>query len=101
MSRTRNHHSLDPRHALLIRRPPSPSPSPPSPAKYSAGAGGLYLWARNEPLDPRPGFLNFWVYWLGIAFLIPGAAPSSPSASRVYALADPNYAYSSPTIAIT
>ncbi len=41
-------------------------------AKYP-GAGGLYLWARND-FGPWPGFLNFWVYWLGIAFLIPGAA---------------------------
>jgi amino acid transporter len=41
-------------------------------AKYP-GAGGLYIWARND-FGPWPGFLNFWVYWLSIAFLIPGAA---------------------------
>lgn len=41
-------------------------------AKYP-GAGGLYLWARND-FGPWPGFLNFWVYWLGIAFLLPGSA---------------------------
>src|ERR1700722_20690740 len=40
-------------------------------AKYP-GAGGLYIWARND-FRPLPGFLNFWVYWLGIALLIPGA----------------------------
>ncbi len=54
------------------------------------GAGGLYLWARND-FGPWPGFLNFWVYWLGIAFLIPGAAIFALGIG-VYALG-PNYAY--------
>ncbi len=58
-------------------------------AKYP-GAGGLYLWARND-FGPWPGFLNFWVYWLGIAFLIPGAALFALGIG-VYALG-PNYAY--------
>jgi amino acid transporter len=54
------------------------------------GAGGLYLWARND-FGPWPGFLNFWVYWLGIAFLIPGASLFVLGIS-VYSLG-PNYAY--------
>jgi glutamate:GABA antiporter len=58
-------------------------------AKYP-GAGGLYIWARND-FGPWPGFLNFWVYWLGIAFLIPGAALFALSIT-VYALG-PSYAY--------
>jgi len=58
-------------------------------AKYP-GAGGLYIWARND-FGPWPGFLNFWVYWLGIAFLIPGAALFALGIA-VYALG-PNYAY--------
>jgi amino acid transporter len=58
-------------------------------AKYP-GAGGLYLWARND-FGPWPGFLNFWVYWLGIAFLIPGAALFALGIF-VYALG-PSYAY--------
>jgi amino acid transporter len=58
-------------------------------AKYP-GAGGLYLWARND-FGPWPGFLNFWVYWLGIAFLIPGAALFALGIS-VYALG-PSHAY--------
>jgi amino acid transporter len=58
-------------------------------AKYP-GAGGLYIWARND-FGPWPGFLNFWVYWLGIAFLIPGAALFAISIT-VYALG-PSYAY--------
>jgi len=41
-------------------------------AKYP-GAGGLYLWARND-FGPWHGFLNFWVYWLSVCFLFPGAA---------------------------
>ena len=36
-------------------------------------AGGLYLWTR-EDFGPWPGFLCFWVYWIGIAFLFPSAA---------------------------
>jgi amino acid transporter len=58
-------------------------------AKYP-GAGGLYIWARND-FGPWPGFLNFWVYWLGIAFLIPGAALFALGIG-VYALG-PAYAY--------
>jgi amino acid transporter len=58
-------------------------------AKYP-GAGGLYLWTRND-FGPWPGFLNFWVYWLGIAFLIPGAALFALGIS-VYALG-PSYAH--------
>jgi glutamate:GABA antiporter len=58
-------------------------------AKYP-GAGGLYLWARND-FGPWPGFLNFWVYWLGIAFLIPGAALFALGIA-VYAMG-PSYAY--------
>lgn len=37
------------------------------------GAGGLYLWARND-YGPWHGFLCFWVYWMGIAVWFPGAA---------------------------
>jgi glutamate:GABA antiporter len=41
-------------------------------AKYPA-AGGLYLWTRRD-FGAWPGFLCFWVYWMGIAFLFPSAA---------------------------
>jgi glutamate:GABA antiporter len=41
-------------------------------AKYP-GAGGLYLWTRRD-FGPWAGFLSFWVYWMGIAFLFPTAA---------------------------
>jgi glutamate:GABA antiporter len=58
-------------------------------AKYP-GAGGLYIWARND-FGPWQGFLNFWVYWLGIAFLIPGAALFALGIV-VYVLG-PSYAY--------
>ena len=37
------------------------------------GTGGLYVWARND-FGPWHGFLCFWSYWIGIAFLIPSAA---------------------------
>lgn len=37
------------------------------------GAGGLYLWTRGD-FGPWNGFLCFWLYWLGIAFLFPTAA---------------------------
>lgn len=40
--------------------------------KYPA-AGGLYLWTRHD-FGPWHGFLAFWCYWLGIAFLFPTAA---------------------------
>ena len=41
-------------------------------AKYP-GAGGLYVWTR-EDFGPWNGFLCFWMYWIGIAFLFPSAA---------------------------
>jgi len=41
-------------------------------AKYP-GAGGLYVWTRQE-FGAWPGFLCFWVYWMGIASLFPTAA---------------------------
>src|SRR5713101_9733857 len=41
-------------------------------AKYPE-AGGLYLWARRD-FGAWPGFLCFWVYWVGIAFLFPTAS---------------------------
>ncbi len=41
-------------------------------ARYP-GAGGLYLWTRQD-FGPWPGFLSFWVYWIGTAFLFPSAA---------------------------
>ena len=41
-------------------------------AKYP-GAGGLYLWTRQD-FGPWAGFLGFWVYWIGTAFLFPSAA---------------------------
>ena len=41
-------------------------------AKYP-GAGGLYFWTRRD-FGAWPAFLCFWVYWMGIAFLLPTAA---------------------------
>lgn len=41
-------------------------------AKYPE-VGGLYLWTRRD-FGPWSGFLSFWVYWIGIAFLFPTAA---------------------------
>ena len=41
--------------------------------KYPGAAGGLYAWTR-EDFGPWHGFLCFWVYWIGIAFLLPSAA---------------------------
>jgi amino acid transporter len=41
--------------------------------KYPGAAGGLYAWTR-EDFGPWHGFLCFWVYWIGIAFLLPTAA---------------------------
>ena len=41
-------------------------------AKYPE-AGGLYLWTRRD-FGAWAGFLSFWVYWMGIAFLFPTAA---------------------------
>jgi len=40
--------------------------------KYPS-AGGLYVWTR-EDFGPWHGFLCFFVYWMGIAFLFPTAA---------------------------
>ena len=40
-------------------------------AKYP-GAGGLYFWTRQD-FGAWPAFLCFWVYWMGIAFLLPTA----------------------------
>ena len=41
-------------------------------ARYP-GTGGLYLWTRRD-FGAWPGFLCFWIYWLGTAFLFPTAA---------------------------
>jgi len=41
--------------------------------KYAHCAGGLYAWTR-EDFGRWHGFLSFWVYWIGIAFLLPTAA---------------------------
>ena len=41
-------------------------------AKYPE-AGGLYLWTWRD-FGAWAGFLSFWVYWMGIAFLLPTAA---------------------------
>lgn len=35
-------------------------------------AGGMYLWARRD-FGPWHGFMCFFVYWIGIAFLLPAA----------------------------
>jgi amino acid transporter len=42
-------------------------------AKYPGCAGGLYVWTRGD-FGAWHGFLCFWVYWMGIAFLLPTAA---------------------------
>jgi len=54
------------------------------------GTGGLYLWTRND-FGPWHGFLCFWSYWIGIAFLVPSAAmfymsAAYPSGGRAYLL---------------
>ena len=36
-------------------------------------AGGLYVWARDD-FGPWPGFLCFWLYWMGIVCWFPGTA---------------------------
>jgi amino acid transporter len=41
--------------------------------KYPGCAGGLYAWTRGD-FGRWHGFLCFWVYWMGIAFLVPTAA---------------------------
>jgi amino acid transporter len=58
--------------------------------KYSGSTGGLYVWTR-EDFGPWHGFLCFWVYWIGIAFLLPTAALFYMGAG-FYALG-PKYAY--------
>src|SRR5579862_8237822 len=42
------------------------------------GTGGIYLWTRSD-YGPWHGFLAFWVYWMGIALLIPSLAMFSMS----------------------
>jgi len=37
------------------------------------GPGGLYAWIRND-FGPAPGFVSFWLYWIGLAFWFPNAA---------------------------
>ncbi len=54
------------------------------------GAGGLYLWTRGD-FGPSHGFLCFWIYWMGIAFLLPSAAMFYMSAAA-YTLG-PAYAH--------
>ena len=58
--------------------------------KYPGAAGGLYVWTRGD-FGPWHGFLAFWVYWMGIAFLLPSAAMFYMSAG-FYALG-PAYAH--------
>jgi len=41
--------------------------------KYPGEAGGLYVWTRGD-FGRWHGFLCFWVYWMGIAVLLPSAA---------------------------
>lgn len=41
-------------------------------AKYP-GPGGLYAWIRND-FGPAPGFISFWLYWVGMAFWFPNGA---------------------------
>ncbi len=52
-------------------------------------AGGLYVWARDD-FGPWPGFLCFWLYWMGIVCWFPGTAMFYLS-SGLYAL-NPEYA---------
>lgn len=55
-------------------------------AKLSArypDTGGLYVWTR-ENFGEWHGFLCFWIYWLGLAFLFTSALMSS-SSMTVYA----------------
>src|SRR5271157_4123047 len=58
--------------------------------KYPGAAGGLYVWTRGD-FGPWHGFLAFWVYWMGIAFLLPSAAMFYMGAG-FYALG-PSYAH--------
>jgi amino acid transporter len=54
------------------------------------GAGGLYLWTRND-FGPWHGFLAFWTYWFSIALTLPSSAMATMSTSA-YAFG-PGYAY--------
>ncbi len=58
--------------------------------KKYPGAGGLYLWAR-EDFGPWHGFLSFWTYWFSTALTLPGSAMFAMSMSA-YALG-PSYAH--------
>ena len=58
--------------------------------KYPGCAGGLYAWTRGD-FGAWHGFLCFWVYWIGIAFLLPTAALFYMGAG-FYALG-PSYAH--------
>jgi glutamate:GABA antiporter len=58
--------------------------------KYPGVTGGLYAWTRAD-FGPWHGFLAFWVYWIGIAFLLPTAAMFYMGAG-FYALG-PQYAH--------
>lgn len=58
--------------------------------KYSRSAGGLYAWTRGD-FGPWHGFLCFWVYWIGIAFLLPTAALFYMGAG--FAALGPKYAH--------
>jgi glutamate:GABA antiporter len=58
-------------------------------AKYP-GAGGMYLWTRRD-FGPWHGFLCFWTYWVGIAFLFPTAALLYTEV--VFSLLGPAYAH--------
>lgn len=53
------------------------------------GVGGLYLWTR-EDFGPWNGFLCFWLYWVGIAFLFPAAAITHVKVG--FSLLGPSYA---------
>lgn len=61
--------------ALIVRHP---------------GSGGIYLWTRRD-YGPWHGFLAFWVYWMGIALLIPSAAMFYMSIATF--MLGPNYAW--------
>ena len=54
------------------------------------GAGGLYLWTRND-FGPWHGFLAFWTYWFSIALTLPSSAMATMSTSA-YAFG-PSYAH--------
>lgn len=58
--------------------------------KKYPGAGGLYLWTRND-FGHWHGFLAFWIYWFGMALTLPGVAMFAFSMSA-YALG-PSYAH--------